>query len=249
MATLNSRQTTLNCVNLPFSTWCPKAIAAIGRLPDTLADRSIVIRMQRKAPAEPCERLRNLNPANLRRCCARFVLDHRSDIAAAQPALPPALNDRAADIWEPLFALADLAGGDWPNLARQAAEALSAPAPESSPVSSLFLDILIQFVSTKASSLFSRSLVENLNQLSDRPWSCLRNGHLSERWLADRLREYDIRPRLIRIGQTVARGYLHDDFRQAFKRYISPADLDALRSTLPDPPAPVPSNPSPSDLS
>src|SRR5258706_16149917 len=100
---------------LRFSSWCPKAIATIGRLPDTLADRCIIIRMQRKAIHEECDRLRNLVAAPLRQKCLRFVIDHRQEIADAQPQPPEGLNDRATDIWEPLLALADLAGGDWPQ--------------------------------------------------------------------------------------------------------------------------------------
>ncbi|MDB6059021.1 MAG: hypothetical protein JWO95_2865 [Verrucomicrobiales bacterium] len=92
-----------------FSSWCPKAVAAIGRLPETLADRCIVMRMQRKMVAEKCERLKSLDGEILRRKCARFVQDHAEEIQSAQPTIPEALNDRAADIWEPLFVLADIA--------------------------------------------------------------------------------------------------------------------------------------------
>jgi len=44
-------------------------------LPDTLADRCIVIRMQRKMADERCERLRKAQSetAELRRKCARFA--------------------------------------------------------------------------------------------------------------------------------------------------------------------------------
>jgi hypothetical protein len=84
-----------------FSSWCPKVIAAIGRLPETLADRSIVIRMQRKTAKEQCERLCNLDTANLKRYCSRFILDYADEITGARPDLPSSLNDRAADIWEP----------------------------------------------------------------------------------------------------------------------------------------------------
>src|SRR5206468_198244 len=104
-----------------YSCWCPKAIAAIGRLPDTLADRCIVIRMERKTPDEECERLRNLDGLELRRQCAQFVVEHGRAIVQARPEIPEELNDRAADIWEPLLALAELAGGEWPAKAREAA--------------------------------------------------------------------------------------------------------------------------------
>src|SRR5436190_6575654 len=80
-----------------YSCWCPKVIATIGRLPDTLADRCILIRIQRKTANEECERLRDVGAATLRSQCARFVLDNSQAIAAARPHLPTALSDRAAD--------------------------------------------------------------------------------------------------------------------------------------------------------
>src|SRR5205085_4324149 len=84
-----------------FSCWCPKAIATIGRLPETLADRCILIRMQRKTPRETCERLDLQVAAELRRKCARFVLDHEDAIACARPQMPAGLPDRVCDIFEP----------------------------------------------------------------------------------------------------------------------------------------------------
>jgi len=141
-----------------FSCWCPKVIARIGRLHATLADRCSVVRIQRKTSNEECERAKNLDTLPLQRQCARFVLDHAAAIASARPELPKSLNDRAADIWEPLFALADLAGGDWPALARQAAMNLSATAEESNPSSALLLDIFILFANLKAKRIFSREL-------------------------------------------------------------------------------------------
>jgi Protein of unknown function (DUF3631) len=124
-----------------FSCWCPKVMAAIGRLPETLADRCIVIRMQRKTINEECERLRNLDTSALRQRCIRFVEENANAIANARPAIPESLNDRAADIWEPLLALADLAGGDWPEKARRAAEGLTAGAQGRSPIGALLFDI------------------------------------------------------------------------------------------------------------
>ena len=132
-----------------FSCWCPKVMAAIGRLPDTLADRCIIIRMQRKRADEKCERLRHLETTTLKRQCARFVLDHGAEIASASPVMPESLNDRAEDIWEPLLALADLAGGNWPELARTAAVNLTANAQDNNPIGSLLMDIFILFTLAK----------------------------------------------------------------------------------------------------
>ena len=121
-----------------FSTWAAIAVAAIGRLPDTWADRSIAIAMQRKSPRQPVERLirRNVGArveaTELTRKIARWVADHRAELASAIPDLPKELDDRASDNWESLLAIADLSGGDWPLLARQAAVVLSTGREEGS---------------------------------------------------------------------------------------------------------------------
>jgi uncharacterized protein DUF3631 len=216
-----------------YSCWCPKVMAAIGRLPETLADRCIVIRMQRKTAKEECERLRNLEATSLRRQCARFVADHESEIARARPEVPSSLNDRAADIWEPLLALADLAGGDWPERGRAAAVSLSANAQENNPIGSLLLDILVVFVQTEEDRMFSRDLVEGLNQFGERPWAELRKGKvITELWLAQQLRPYGVRPATLRIAGVKAKGYVQADFGEVFRRYIPSSEVEALRAEV-----------------
>src|SRR5258708_14965126 len=206
-------------------------MAAIGRLPDPLADRCILIRMQRKTATEECERLRKLETSTLRRQCTRFVGDHSDEIASAQPEIPSTLHDRAADIWEPLLALADLAGGEWPDLARQAAVSLSASAQENNPIGSLLLDIFIQFALAKSDRLFSREMVQGLNRCTERPWSEIRKGkEITNSWLSQQLRPYGIKPRTIWIGQAQAKGYMEEDFTDVFRRYIPKSELEALRA-------------------
>jgi len=225
-ATFNFQPATSSLVR--FSCWCPKAMAAIGRLPDTLADRCIVIRMQRKTAREECQRLRHLQAEGLRRRCVRFVQDHAAQIAAAEPALPPALHDRAADIWEPLFALADLAGGNWPQLARHAAVTLTR-CQDNNPIGSLLLDLIVLFHELKAERLFSRDIVEHLNTLSGRAWTEMKKGkEITELWLAQKLRPYGIRPKTMWIGDNAAKGYLLPDLLEISRRYVTRSDLDAL---------------------
>jgi putative DNA primase/helicase len=138
-----------------FSTWAPKAIAAIGDLADTLADRSITINMQRKRGDQHVERMRrrdNAEFAQLRRMQLRWVNDNAEALSAADDhaEVPAELHDRAADNWRPLFAIADRAGGDWPKRARAAALALSG-VDEPNSVSTLILaDIRAAFRPVRA---------------------------------------------------------------------------------------------------
>jgi len=127
--------------------------------------------MQRKTAREQCERIRNLDPLPLKQQCARFVAGPSERIAPARPGLPAALNDRAADIWKPLLVIAALAGGDWPQPARQAAVALSASAEDQNPAGSFLLDILLLFSRGENGRLFTRTLIDGLNSFIDRPWS------------------------------------------------------------------------------
>src|SRR5206468_5707634 len=111
-----------------FATWAAVALAAIGEIHDTLADRSVVIRMKRRTSDESVAPLRRKHIAelgHLPRKCARWATDNKARLAGVEVGALPELNDRAADNWEPLLAIADLAGGDWPARARRAALALS----------------------------------------------------------------------------------------------------------------------------
>src|SRR6516164_2320428 len=116
-----------------FSTWAPKAIATIRALADTLEDRAVVIQLQRKPPGAKVERLRRRDNERfeaLRSQAARWAADNFEKLVDPDPQIPEALNDRAADNWRPLVAIADLAGGVWPELARQAALTLSGERPD-----------------------------------------------------------------------------------------------------------------------
>jgi hypothetical protein len=216
-----------------YSCWCPKAIATIGHLHPTLASRCIVIQMHRKLEGEECDRLKTIEAEELKRKCARFVADHGEEIAKARPAIPSGLTNRAADVWEPLLALADLAGGRWPELAREAASGLTARAQRHSPAGSLLMDIFLTFILARKERLFSRDLVDALEAVGDRPWSELRKGKkLTETWLAQQLRPYGIRPKTIRVGEDVAKGYVQEEMVDTFKRYIPRAEVEALKEDL-----------------
>jgi len=230
-------------------------MAQIGHFPETLADRCIIVPMQRKTPAEKCERLRNFKAdaaAELHRQCALFVEQHRDQIANAEPAIPEGLNDRAGDVWEPLFVLADLAGGDWPLKARQAALALSGSEQTSNLTSPLFLDCLLLFAELQTDRLFTRDLVQHLNALPGRPWRDLTKGKpIDEYWLGRQFRPFGIKPKTIWIGPQSAKGYLKEDLLEPARRYVAKSDWEAYKESFlqPEPPQaePGPANEPPFD--
>ena len=99
--------------------YCAVALAGLGWLPDTLMSRAIVIRMRRRAPTETVEPYRRRDEIDegheLRGRLAGWAAAKGKILYAARPALPPGIEDRNADVWEALFAIADAAGGDWPK--------------------------------------------------------------------------------------------------------------------------------------
>ena len=219
-----------------FSCWCPKVIAAIGELPETLMDRCIVVTMQRKRAGEGCERLRKLIEEPWRRKCARWVKDNFADIAAAEPSVPEGLNDRAADIWEPLLAIADVAGGKWPELAREAARGLSADTKEDMSRHGLLLrHIQLLFKRWETEKTFSRTLVEGLSAMPSPPWLGLLKGKpLTEVSVARLLRTVGVTTRTVWIDGTTARGYHMEDFNDAFARYVVTESSKAASATVTD---------------
>jgi hypothetical protein len=112
-----------------FSIWSPACIAGIGlkNIPDTVRDRSLIVRLARKLTGERVKRLRGKDGGELtvlRRKIARWVDDRERALRTSEPEELGELNDRQVDAWEPLFAIAEAAGGDWPRRAHAAAAAL-----------------------------------------------------------------------------------------------------------------------------
>jgi len=212
-----------------FSTWGARMIALIGRLPATLEDRAIVLPMRRRAPGETVDRirrdglLRRLDP--LRRRSARWVADHLPALRAADPAVPEELDDRQADNWRPLLAIADEAGGAWPALARTAARTLAGgvvEADNAAPVR-LLADLRDLFATTTADRLATAAIIRHLTALEDRPWADDAQGHpLTPRRLAKLLEGFRVKAKQIRQGADTRKGYLRSDFTDAFRRYLPP---------------------------
>lgn len=215
-----------------FSTWCAKAIALIGKLPGTLDDRAIEIRMRRRMPGEQVERLRqdriDGECAQGRRQALRWATDHLDNLRHADPQVPAALHDRAADCWRPLLAIADAAGGTWPARAREAALALSGTPDEEAATTRLLRDIKDVFAEADDPEVMpSSTIIEKLIAIEDAPWPEWSKGKpLSPAKLARMLGGYSIYPYgNLRIGTKVVKGYRRAAFLEAWERYVDAAPV------------------------
>jgi uncharacterized protein DUF3631 len=204
----------------PFEVFCPKALAGIGRLPETVADRSIVIELKRKARSERVERfrIREIEKAAepLRARVAEWAAAHIDVLTDARPELPDLLDDRAQDGWEPLLAIA-----------RHAALALSAGEAARDEDESFGVRLLANVRSIfDTDRITTADLIDALSADEEAPWGDWRGSGrpISPRVLGSLLSPYGIRSRSIRLdsGKT-PKGYLREQFEDAWNRYLPPA--------------------------
>lgn len=206
-----------------FSVFCPKAIAGIGNfLPDTVADRSIPIELKRKAKPEPVARFRHRSVVEeaepIRGRLEAWASNNIATVAQsieAEPDLPDTLSDRAADGWEPLVAIADLAGSEWGKRARLAAKLICTDEEEDGSIGvKLLTDIATVF---KQPKLSTADLLHDLSQLEESQWG---DWQITARKLAKWLKAYGIKSRGIRVGDQTPKGYRREDFVDAWSRYV-----------------------------
>jgi hypothetical protein len=211
-----------------LDTFAMALLAAIGELPDTIMDRAVVIRMRRRAPGEHVQPYRTRRDApplhDLRDRLATWTRAHLRELQRAVPAMP--LEDRAADTWEPLIAIADLAGGDWPARARDAAQVMTvAEAQQEEDTAAsvrLLADLRQVFTDADAEALYTSTILEALHKLEDAPWADWYGHPLATRDLAKLLRPYQVESKNIREHGTGAprKGYARSDLQDAWARYV-----------------------------
>lgn len=209
-----------------FNVWGAKALCGIGKIADTLSDRSIPLRMRRRTTGERVENLRHSDTAlwqRLQSRLARFAQDNAAAISQARPEPIQGLNDRANDCWEPLLAIAEQAGGQWPKLARHAAIILHGLEGEAPSIGTeLLADIKAIFDQKGTSKLFSADLLAALVEDEEAPWATWNRGKpISARQLSGKLSEFGVKSTTIRQGLDIKKGYSLDQFRDAFQRYLS----------------------------
>jgi hypothetical protein len=211
-----------------FEVFAAKALAGIRELPETIADRSIQIRLERRTRDEHVERGRYLLiaiPAKpIKSACGAWAETALESLRESRPDLPEELDDRMQDGVEPLLAIADLIGGDWPTTARAAVVELCAGKPDEDPSWGVQLLADIRRAFGDDDRLGTEELIDRLKADSEAPWGTW--GHdgtgLNPRRLATLLKPYGIKSKTVRLDDdTTLKGYKREEFNNAFARYLS----------------------------
>ena len=219
-----------------ISSYAAVALAGLGWLPDTILSRSVIIRMRRRAPEERIEAFRRRVHAPigeaLRRRLAGWAATILNEATEARPDMPAGVEDRDADVWEPLLAVADIAGGDWPQRARDAAVKLVAVAKQAEPslnirllgdLRTIFMDRLDVVLHSTPPGLPTKTILSVLHELEDAPWGDLKGKPITDHQLARRLRHYEIRSKNIRpAGDSECKGYDYAELGELWRRYLPP---------------------------
>jgi putative DNA primase/helicase len=207
-----------------FCTWAPKIVAMIGKLPATLASRSIHVTLKRMLPGDFVTPLRHTSHLEaLRQKCIRWAADNAEKIAnASDPEMPKRLYGRASDNWRPLLIIADVVGGDWPNRVRKIAELSSGR--DSNDIASIQVlhDIAELFEDRGVDRLSSEEIVGALHEMEGRPWPEWGRARkpITKNQLANLLDAHSIVPGSVRLpsGKT-PKGYHLRAFKDALTRY------------------------------
>lgn len=220
-----------------YSTFCAKVLCGIGKQAETITDRAVLLKLRRKLKEEKVHRLRFADKARfttLARKFARLAEDHGTEICNARPQIPDELNDRAQDNWEPLLAIAELAGEDWAQKAREAAIP-SAEDEEESDISVMLLaDIQRVFATVhtdviggrRVKRIQTKQLLHALALDDSRPWATAYNGApMIAIQLSECLEPFGIKSANDKWpGGKVRKGYRLEQFEDAFLRYLRPAE-------------------------
>jgi hypothetical protein len=197
------------------------ALAGLGWLPDTLLSRSIVVRMQRRHAGERVEPFRRRICEPEGRRIRNLIEEWAATVSKINwPSLPSEIQDRDADKWEPIIAIGDIVGGEWPKKAREAAKTMVLESCETEPSLGIKLLADIKDVFGSAKTMSSEEMVGRLNNLPESPWGNLNGRPLDQRGIAVRLRQYGIKSKNIRTPSTL-KGYERNDFDAAWRRYTS----------------------------
>jgi Protein of unknown function (DUF3631) len=213
-----------------FPVYAPAALAGIaGRMPATITTRAITIHMRRRRNDETVEGFRErrveAESGPIRESLATWIESIAEEIGAAMPTMPDGVTDRSAEIWEPLLAVADAAGGDWPDKARKACVhfVMSANATPTSPGIRLLADIRTIFQQRECTKLSTVEILAVLHDMDEAPWGDLYGKPLNARGLATELGVYGVKVTAFKNNGATVKGYTINGINglaDAWARYL-----------------------------
>ena len=223
--------------------YCAVALAGLGGLPDTILSRSVIVRMRRRAPSEQVEpfrrRVHEAAGDAIRNRLVAWAFRVQSQIGDPWPDIPAGIVDRNADIWEALLAVADAAGGAWPERARKAAVSLVSESKGSTPSLGVKLLEDLRFVFGDREHMATDDILKGLCQIEESPWGDIRGKAIDARSLAQRLRPYGVQSKQVRINATTTlKGYVRGDLHDAWQRYLGPSHYGSETSETGETPGP-----------
>ncbi|HEX4100755.1 MAG TPA: DUF3631 domain-containing protein [Pseudonocardiaceae bacterium] len=197
-----------------FPVYAPAALAGIaGAMPATITTRAITIHMHRRRADEPVEPFRERQVARqaqpLREALAAWIDSTGGQLGEAQPDMPDGVTDRPAEIWEPLLAIADTAGGHWPDTARNACRHFvldTGPAMTSLGIR-LLADLRAVFTLAGTGRLRTTDILTALCELDEAPWGDLDGKPLDARRMARELDRYGVKPIPYKHDGKTVKGY------------------------------------------
>jgi hypothetical protein len=204
--------------------YCAVALAGLDDLPDTLMTRSVVVRMRRRSPEEHVEpwrlRINGAEAEELQDQLREWA--NRDQHLIRWPEMPEGIEDRNADVWEALLAVADLAGDEWPARARRCAVSLVTQSSDRTGSLGVILLRDLRAIFGDAEKMPTETILERLHEIDESPWADLRGKALDARGLSRRLSKYDVKPKVYRDGERTIRGYLAADLADPWSRYVPP---------------------------
>ena len=235
-----------------FPTWAPRVMAGLNRLPAEITDRTIklVLQMVTREEQDTIEDFDEMEIGNqqydLKRKIVRWVEDHRDNLATNwKPELPALHPPRLRDNWRAFAAIADEAGGAWPERVRLACVELSISKENDRDDGLDMLRCIKAIFDERISDrIRSQDLLEKLNEMEDQRWPSYNDGQwpIKPAQVAEVLSPFSIKPSQIWFGprqsRVQARGYMRESFEKAWNRYLQASDDEASpKSPIPETPA------------
>jgi hypothetical protein len=199
-----------------FPVYSPVVLVGLaGAMPATITTRAITVHMRRKKRTDTAEEFRERivqrDAEPLREALSNWIGGIAETLGEAEPTMPDGVANRSREIWEPLLAIADAAGGDWSHAARQACTYF-VQAAEQQPVTNgvrLLSDLRTIFGERETDRLSTVDIVADLVALDEAPWGDINGGRpLDARRLARELALYQVSPVPFRTGGQITKGYV-----------------------------------------